>query len=80
MNDRWLALQAAIREFLHPVDDDAPDSDHDPAVILDRWVAKTFGLGGESDAPQLGLVAHGNHPIARPAGGRAFNRRGGNIS
>jgi len=31
MNDRWLALKAAIREFLHPVDDDAPGSDRD------RW-------------------------------------------
>jgi hypothetical protein len=41
MTERWLALKAAIRELLHPVDDDTPDSDHDPAVILDRWVGKT---------------------------------------
>jgi len=69
MRERWLAFKVAIREFLHPVDDDAPDSDHDPAVILDRWVAKALRMGGEFDAPQLGLVAHGNYSIARPAAG-----------
>jgi len=44
MRERWLALKAAIREFLHPVDD-APDSDCDPAVILDRWAGRHYPDG-----------------------------------
>jgi len=45
MRDRLSCLKAAIREFLHPVDDDAPDSDHDPAVVLDRWVGWQYPDG-----------------------------------
>jgi len=83
MRDFLRDLTAAIREFLHPVDDDAPDSDHDPAVILDRWIAKTQPECQGADfravgwALGQGLIDHADRDGLKGVKRAVFMDRGG---